>query len=75
MRQQNECFFEFAWRKSLEHRAYFLNRQLTPDLAETFRQMAQDSISQQKTLEAAPQLDFATFLAAYASGNLSATKN
>lgn len=75
MRENNECFFDFAWRKSLEHRAYFLQRQLPEALEVEFRRMAQTSLAQQKVLEGAPQLGFNEFLQAYFTGKPAVTKN
>ena len=70
MQEHDEGFFAFAWRKSLEHRGYFLQRQLPEAQTAQFQQMATESIAQQKTLESAPQVGFADFLADYFAGKL-----
>lgn len=68
MRTHDEAFFSFARRKSLEHRDYFLDRQLDPAQEQAFREMAQQSLQQQATLEATETEDFDSFLHAYFTG-------
>jgi glutamate--cysteine ligase len=75
MQQNHESFFDFAQRKSLEHRDYFLQRSLEPTIKQSFEDMARDSLQQQYTLEQAEQLPFAQFLEAYFSGDFHANKN
>ena len=75
MQQHHESFFEFAQRKSLEHREYFLTRQLNSKLEQEFKLMASQSLAQQQTLESQPQMPFDAFLQAYFQGNLESKKN
>lgn len=75
MRQRQESFFGFAQRKSLEHRDYFLQRQLAPELDAEFRQLATQSLARQQAIENADILDFDAFLHAYLSGSLGHAKN
>lgn len=74
MQQNQESFFEFAQRKSLEHRKYFLARQLNPTLEQEFKIMAAQSLAQQQALENQPQMPFDDFLQAYFQGNLESKK-
>jgi glutamate--cysteine ligase len=75
MHANQESFFEFARRKSLEHREYFLQRQLAPDLLGEFQQLAASSLARQQAFEANTEMDFDTFLQAYLSGTLADLKN
>lgn len=75
MQDNHESFFEFAQRKSLEHRAHFLQRQLDPALVQTFRQQAAQSLARQTAIEQASGQPFADFLADYFAGRLTDTKN
>lgn len=71
MRQNgNESFFDFAQRKSIEHREFFMQRQLSAELQREFEQMAVESLKKQDAIEAADTLDFDTFLARYFEGGL-----
>ncbi|MEE9302754.1 MAG: glutamate--cysteine ligase [Thiotrichaceae bacterium] len=63
----NENYYEFARRKSLEHRDIFLNRTLPVDKEKEFIAMAASSLQEQKRLEAKDKEDFDTFLANYFS--------
>lgn len=61
----NESYYEFARRKSLEHRDLFLQRSLTEEKRQAFVKMAKRSLEKQKAIEQADQVDFDTFLADY----------
>lgn len=61
----NESYYQFARRKSQQHRDIFLQRTLSPDLMAEFKQSAQQSIIKQQSLEAKDQQDFEQFLAVY----------
>ncbi len=61
----NECYYEFARRKSSEHRDIFLNRTLSAKKERQFAAMAKNSLQEQKQIEANDQEDFDTFLANY----------
>lgn len=74
MRNNDESFFDFAKRKSQEHRDFFLQRTLQPDLEQSFRQLAEDSLNQQQALEKAEQPDFDSFLQAYFAGTVDSLK-
>lgn len=75
MHDSHESFFEFAQRKSLENREYFLQRSLSPELEQQFKQMALNSIAQQRALENAEEITFDDFLEAYFNGTLESAKN
>lgn len=75
MHHNKESFFDFAQRKSLEHREYFLNRHLPDEQVQTFRQRAQASLAQQQAIESRAAPDFAAFLADYFAGTQEITKN
>ncbi len=62
-----ECYYEFARRKSLEHRDFFLKRELSEEKQHLFKTMATDSFIKQAQIEASDQEDFDTFLANYFS--------
>lgn len=63
-------YYQFAKRKSEEHRGYFLNRKLDDDIEKKLEMMAIQSLQEQSDLEAEDTLDFDTFLAKYFSGGL-----
>jgi len=75
MQANQESFFEFAQRKSLEHREYFLQRSLEPALNREFQQLAETSLARQQLLEVGEKMDFDSFLKAYLSGALGEVKN
>ena len=58
-------YYQFAKRKSEEHRAYFLDRDLSDHIAKKFEHVAQQSLQQQSELETAKDMDFDTFLQRY----------
>lgn len=70
MHERNESFFDFANRKSREHRDFFLQRSLQPELEQLFRQQAEDSLVQQVQLEQTENMDFDSFLQAYFASSL-----
>lgn len=70
MMSNHESFFDFAQRKSQEHRDYFLKRTLPAELVTQFRQQSTESLAQQKQAEQDDTLDFDTFLAHYFAGKL-----
>lgn len=70
MMDNHESFFDFAQRKSQEHRAYFLNRTLAPELEKHFQTQSTESLTQQKQAENNDTLDFDTFLKRYFAGQL-----
>lgn len=65
MQDNQETFFGFAQRKSQEHREFFMQRQLDVEFENQLKQLAVDSIKQQKILENSEQQDFDSFLADY----------
>ncbi|SDZ85888.1 glutamate-cysteine ligase [Thiothrix caldifontis] len=75
MLANQESFFEFARRKSLEHRDYFLKRELAPSLTQELQQLAATSLIRQQALENDEKMDFDSFLNAYLSGTLVDIKN
>jgi glutamate--cysteine ligase len=75
MRDNAESFFDFAQRKSLEHRDYFLNRPLSDALSQEFRRMADSSLMQQQAMENEKDMPFDAFLTAYFAGTANSAKN
>lgn len=63
-------FFDFARYKSEQHREFFRERKLSPELMAHFKTMATDSLKQQADIESQSQEDFDTFLAKYFAGSL-----
>lgn len=58
-------YYDFASRKSKEHRDYFLGRALDAETQKKFELAAVESIQQQEQLEKSNSLDFDTFLQKY----------
>jgi glutamate--cysteine ligase len=65
MRDNDEGFYHYAKRMSQQHYDYFRNETLSPEREQMFRQMAQQSLQQQRELEAEPQPPFGEFLQQY----------
>ncbi len=63
-------YYQFAKRKSEEHRDYFLTRSLDPEYKKKMELMASESLKQQAQLEADDTLDFDTFLQHYFDNKL-----
>jgi len=63
----NECYYEFAHRKSLEHRDIFLNRTLSKDIEKKFTALAKSSLQEQENIEKSDNESFDRFLANYFS--------
>ncbi|HIQ07482.1 MAG TPA: glutamate--cysteine ligase [Thiotrichaceae bacterium] len=61
----NESYYEFAKRKSNEHREIFLKRQLSATKEQEFRQLAKKSIKKQQEIESSDTINFDTFLKDY----------
>ena len=65
LRTRSEAFFEFAMRKSEEHRATFLAAALPAGREATFRAEAAASLRAQREVEASDRLSFAEYLDRY----------
>jgi glutamate--cysteine ligase len=65
-----DTYYEFASRKSQEHREYFLRQKLDDKVKNKFATTAQESLQQQKQMEENDVLDFDTFLERYFAGDL-----
>jgi glutamate--cysteine ligase len=65
MRANEESFFEFAMRMSQQHRRYFLNRRLPPEVLERFNELAVRSLAMQIEIEQSDTLPFDEFLRQY----------
>jgi glutamate--cysteine ligase len=65
MRSAGEGFFHYALRKSQEHRRYFETLPLSEDRARLFTTTAQESLDQQRAIEAADELSFDEYLRRY----------
>jgi glutamate--cysteine ligase len=65
MRKQNESFAAFSLRQSKAHAEYFRQADLSPEQQAHFKHMAEQSLTEQRELEAVDQGDFDTFVAAY----------
>ena len=67
LRENEEDFFEFGLRKSLEHRNWFESNPLSESLQQQFASSARDSLEQQKKIENEDRLPFDEFLTKYFS--------
>ena len=65
LRERGESFADFGLRQSEAHAAYFASHPLNDGEREGYAQMARQSLEDQAEIEAAPQGDFDTFVAAY----------
>lgn len=63
-------YYQFAKRKSEEHRDFFMQRELSAKTKAEIELVAKQSLQQQKQLESEDQLDFDTFLKKYFSNQL-----
>lgn len=62
-----ESYYEFAHRKSQEHRNIFMQRELSATKIQMFKDMAATSIAAQQEMEAADEISFDQFLSDYFS--------
>jgi len=62
MRQDNITFAEFSRRQSKQWQDYFLSQPLSASKRAAFNELAQDSIAQQRTIEAADHVSFDAYL-------------
>jgi glutamate--cysteine ligase len=67
MRRSGECFRAYALRLSREHAEYFRARRLAEARAEAFRREAEESLEEQRRIEAADRIGFDEFLQRYFS--------
>jgi glutamate--cysteine ligase len=65
MTANNETYYGMAMRKAQEHREYFRGKLLTPETAEKYRRLAEESQLKQKHIEASDSLTFDDFIADY----------
>ncbi len=65
MRARDESFFEFALRKSLEHKQFFEQPPLAPDVVSEFEALAAKSLEEQAQIEARDELSFGQYLERY----------
>jgi len=65
MREQQEGFFRFAQRMSLQHQAYFRGLKLSPERRELFLWEAQESLRRQREIEEGDTISFDEFLEQY----------
>ncbi|MDH5711797.1 MAG: glutamate--cysteine ligase [Gammaproteobacteria bacterium] len=65
MRKNNEGFFHFAQRQSIQYYDYFTSRALSAEQKEFFEKMSAESIAMQKEIEQADTLSFDEFLQQY----------
>ena len=70
MRENGESFYEFARRKSAEHRRYFDSREIDARRVGEFRTLASASIEEQRQREEADRGSFEEFLDNYFKDNL-----
>jgi glutamate--cysteine ligase len=67
--KQNDCsFYQFAMKQSQQHRDYFINRPLSDDETKNQQKIAQKSLDDHAKIEAADQIPFEDYLAAYFKG-------
>jgi glutamate--cysteine ligase len=65
LRERGESFSQFALRQSRRHAEYFRSQPLDADEQARFEALARESLAEQARLEAEPEVDFDTFVAAY----------
>jgi len=65
MCEQEEGFYQFTQRMSLQHQRYFLDLPLDPAKAQAFDASATSSLAGQRAIEAADRITFDEFLANY----------
>ena len=65
MRENGESFYQFAERKSMEHRAYYAGRELSNECFNLFSHEAARSLAEQEQIESFDQIGFDQFLADY----------
>jgi glutamate--cysteine ligase len=65
MRANQEGFFQFAKRVSLQHRAYFRGLPLDPERSQYFQEQARQSLALQQAMEAADEISFDEYLRQY----------
>ena len=68
--RRDGSYYQFAKRKSEEHREYFLDRRLAPDTHKKIELVAKKSLEEQQRIEAMDNMDFDTFLEKYFSNQL-----
>lgn len=68
--EKDGSYYQFAKRKSEEHRDYFLNRELDDETRKKIELVAKQSLEQQQQLEKQNGLDFDTFLQRYFNNQL-----
>jgi len=67
MRANKESFFRFARRMSQQHQAWFASRRLDAEAEQRLTALAEQSLLEQRRIEAEPHLPFDQFLSAYFS--------
>ena len=70
IKTRDGSYYQFAKRKSEEHREYFLERKLDNETEKKIEMMAIQSLQEQSKLEAEDTLDFDTFLQKYFNNQL-----
>ena len=65
MRSSGQTYFRVAMSHAQQHREYFLDTPLAPEIAEQYQAAAIQSLEQQKQIEAADNISFDDFLANY----------
>ncbi len=75
LRERGESFSEFSLRQSRLHAEYFRAEALAPDDQARLEAMARESLEEQARLEAEPDVDFDTFVAAYQASILGLLSN
>ena len=65
MKTTGKSYFRMAMDQAVEHREFFLDSPLAPEMAERYQQLAADSLAKQRVIEAQDTLHFDEFLANY----------
>ena len=66
----HSSYYDFANYQSQQHREYFTQRSLSKERWNQFKEKAEQSLNEQRALEAEPQINFDTFLQRYFDGSL-----
>jgi len=66
----NRSYLAFAQARSVQYRGYFLELPFPPEIQTRYLRMAQDSLAEQRDIEAADRIPFETFREQYLSQDL-----
>ena len=65
LESRQQSFFDFAMNQALAHRDHFRSRPLDTGLETEWRRLAEESLAEQRAVEAEPEMPFEAYLEAY----------